>query len=73
MRRLVLLCIELPQVIERRKALAHGWAIKANFGNAFFPTLIRVSHYICKNCGFAELWVDRDDDLQDLRVVESMS
>ena len=33
-----------------------------NFGNAFFPSLVRISHYICKRCGFAELWVDREED-----------
>ena len=43
-----------------------------NFGNAFCPTLIRISHYVCKNCGFAELWVDREGDLEDLRRQESV-
>lgn len=44
-----------------------------NFGNAFFPSLVRISHYICKRCGFAELWVDREEDLEEVRRQETVT
>lgn len=43
------------------------------FGNFMFPTTIRLSHYICKTCGFAELWVDGQDDFADLQQMESIT
>lgn len=43
-----------------------------HFGSSFFPTIVRISHYLCQNCGFTELWVDGHDDLRKLRKMEPM-
>jgi hypothetical protein len=32
-----------------------------------FVSFVQINLHVCTGCGFGEFWVDREDDLQELR------